>query len=110
MVVDGVMAVSDKEWLDDATATTAALTDLADSDSDGEDMDAAEDFAAENAPRPPPDVPLYNGKGKPRRHATAGTGKHNGSDSEQGRSGGSGSEARFGPEPTSADEHGGYEI
>ena len=51
---------------DDITAATNALTTLAgdwgDSESDGDDD--GEDFAIENAPRPPPVELMYGGQGK----------------------------------------------
>ena len=69
--VDGtpkVFGVLDEDERDDDTATTAMLTDLDEMDSDSEgDSDDGEDFAMENAPRPPPETPLYGGNGKRRQ-------------------------------------------
>ena len=60
-----VFGVLDEDERDDDTATTAMLTDLDEMDSDSEgDSDDGEDFAMENAPRPPPETPLYGGNGK----------------------------------------------
>ena len=73
--VDGkpkVFGVLDDDERDDDTATTAMLTDLDEMDSESEDdLDDGEDFAVENAPRPPPETPLYGGNGKSRREADA---------------------------------------
>ena len=54
-----------EELEDDGTATTAMLTDVDEmfSDSDAE-SDEGEDFAAENAPRPPPETLMYGGNGE----------------------------------------------
>ena len=66
--VDGtpkVFGVLDEDERDDDTATTAMLTDLDEMASDSEgDSDDGEDFVVENAPRPPPETPLYGGNGK----------------------------------------------
>ena len=61
-VVDGLL---DQECEDDGTATTAMLTDVDEmfSDSDAK-SDDGEDFAAENAPRPPPEKLMYGGNGE----------------------------------------------
>ena len=55
----------DQDWEDDGTATTTMLTDVDEmfSDSDAE-SEEGEDFAAENAPRPPPETLMYGGNGK----------------------------------------------
>ena len=60
--VEGLL---DEDFEDDGTATTAMLTDVEEmfSDSDAEAEDG-EDFAAENAPRPPPETLMYGGKGE----------------------------------------------
>ena len=60
-----VFGVLDDDERDDDTATTAMLTDLDEMDSESEgESDDGEDFAAENAPRPPPETPMYGGNGK----------------------------------------------
>ena len=66
---------------DDATASTADLTTLAGNNSDS-DMDSEDeaDFAAENAPRPPPEKILYGGQGKCRRSTQGGQQPHPGDD------------------------------
>ena len=73
--VDGkpkVFGVLDDDERDDDTATTAMLTDLDEMDSESEDdSNDGEDFAVENAPRPPPETPLYGGNGKSRRGTDA---------------------------------------
>ena len=73
--VDGkpkVFGVLDDDERDDNTATTIMLTDLDEMDSESEDdLDDGEDFAVENAPRPPRETPLYGGNGKSRRGTDA---------------------------------------
>ena len=60
-----MFGVLDDGKRDDDTATTAMLTDLDEMDSDSEgESDDGEDFAVENAPRPPPETPMYGGNGK----------------------------------------------
>ncbi len=51
---------------DNATATTANLTELAEDNSsvESDNDDAAEDFAVENRPRPPPEKTLFGGDGE----------------------------------------------
>ena len=60
-----VFGVMDEDYVwDDETATTADLTQLESDWSDNEsDEDDDEEFALENAPRPPPEKLLYNGEG-----------------------------------------------
>ena len=61
-----VGVLEDEDYvLDDATATTADLTQLSEtmSDSEDEEGDDEEEFAAENRPRPPPDELMFHGKG-----------------------------------------------
>ena len=56
-----------EEELDDVTATTAELTELEDDQSEfgsDDEKDDAEDFAMENAPRPPPDRAMFGGEGE----------------------------------------------
>ena len=63
-VVKGFLEGDEDE--DDITAATDALTTLAGdwSDSESDDNDDGEDFALENAPRPPPAELMYGGQGK----------------------------------------------
>ena len=60
-----VTGVLDKGVRDDDTATTTMMTDAEEmglgSDAESED---GEDFAAENAPRPPPGTIMYGGDGE----------------------------------------------
>ena len=64
-----VLGLMDEDfvWEDDATATTADMTEqdeLTDIDSDGEEEQDDLEFAQENAPRPPPDKLMFNGDGE----------------------------------------------
>ena len=63
-VVKGFLEGDDDD--DNITAATDALTTLAGdwSDSESDEDDNAEDFAIENAPRPPPAELMYGGQGK----------------------------------------------
>ena len=51
---------------DDATAKTADLTELAEDDSSvkSDDIEAVDDFAVENRPRPPLEETLFGGDGE----------------------------------------------
>jgi len=64
---------------DDATSAMADLTTLAGNNSDSDlDSEDEADFAAENAPRPPPEEILYGGQGKLRRSTQGGQQPHSG--------------------------------
>mmetsp|Transcript_4268 Transcript_4268/g.7036 ORF Transcript_4268/g.7036 Transcript_4268/m.7036 type:complete len:295 (+) Transcript_4268:377-1261(+) len=64
---------------DNATATTEDLTTLAGKNSDRDmDLEDDADFAAENAPRPPPEEILYGRQGKLRRSILGGQQPHPG--------------------------------
>jgi hypothetical protein len=57
--------LDEEEDEDDATAMTAGMTTSGELDSDNElDDNDEDDFAAENAPRPPPDKLMYGGDGE----------------------------------------------